>query len=285
MSWQERRWGHNGNGLGTPKSKKGGNKGGNGKGGGRGRGRGGGGNGGGAGSSPDTIASLASWYDFDDPAVLWADTARTVPLTLNNAIRGLTDKGPNGYHLRGTPLSESPIWREDAESLGYADADGTNDHMAAAVNFLTNCATVIMAAYVDSTQDTGAGFFSQSNSSASNIGHVFSIDGVTTNWLTGNQVAGGSLSSDTRVWNNGVQTKAFTVDEARVYSADGTGHPLYTEVAQTFATGNHLFQYRFDFAKQGRGRIYQVATFSEWLSDADRNAVEAWMASKAGVTL
>lgn len=60
-------------------------------------------------SYPASLTPLA-WYS-DDPTTLFTDTARTTAVTTDGqSIKGITDQGPNGYHLSQSTTANAPKW-------------------------------------------------------------------------------------------------------------------------------------------------------------------------------
>jgi hypothetical protein len=90
------------------------------------------------GSKPNAVNAL-NWFDFSDVGMVWADTARTTPITDGTEIKGVTDQGSAANHL--SEATNGPTWRTSpAVSFNNnpaADFDGTNDSLATTSTFAT----------------------------------------------------------------------------------------------------------------------------------------------------
>lgn len=72
------------------------------------------------------------WYDPSDLSTLWADTAGTIPATINGAVARMDDKSGNGHHLIQATLGLRPILRADG-ALRYLEFDGSTSSRRLAV--------------------------------------------------------------------------------------------------------------------------------------------------------
>lgn len=79
------------------------------------------------------------WYDTNDLATLWQDTAGTVPVTAaGQLVARVDDKSGNGHHVLQVDSAKRPILRLNATTgTYYLEFDGIDDMMstAAAVDF------------------------------------------------------------------------------------------------------------------------------------------------------
>jgi hypothetical protein len=107
------------------------------------------------------------WYDYTDIATLWADTARTTPATVGNPIRAVTDKSGNNNHLTTASSGVSPILRQDANNIYYAEFDVTDDNMTATVDFSTGATLSVLAGFNNRAQGIASGILEMVNSGVS----------------------------------------------------------------------------------------------------------------------
>lgn len=68
------------------------------------------------------------WWDMSDLGAMWADTAGTVPASVNGAVRRIDDKSGNGNHLIVPNAAHAPILRTDA-GVFFLEFDSTDDGM------------------------------------------------------------------------------------------------------------------------------------------------------------
>lgn len=71
------------------------------------------------------------WWDMSDLSTMWADTAGTVPASVDGSVRRIDDKSGNGNHLIVPNAAHAPILRTDA-GLFFLEFDGTDDGMVRA---------------------------------------------------------------------------------------------------------------------------------------------------------
>jgi hypothetical protein len=72
-------------------------------------------------------------YDFNSATNLWADTAKTIPITDNTGIAAVTNKLPTNFGPRTDDMTQStsgsrPLYQSNVvNGLGVAEYDGTDD--------------------------------------------------------------------------------------------------------------------------------------------------------------
>lgn len=224
-------------------------------------------------SSPADISGLSFWFDVKDASTLWANAAGTTPASLGGGVARLSDKSGNGRHLsNGGASSAFPSYNGTTLFFDGGDTLGNSTNAP--------CATVIIAAQVNGGNPAFAGLLSTFSDFATNVDFVWVRNNSATSWYTV-QGAGDGLANSTHFWNNQVQTNAYTLDTPRIYSADGTSHPGSLIFSNGFLLGT-------DRLIPGRGilaHVYGMVGYDTILSTANRNAVEAWMASRYGITI
>lgn len=85
--------------------------------------------------TPLSVSGLTAWYDFSDISVLWQNSARTTPVTLDmDPIGGVTDKSGAGNHLSQATSSKKPTWRSGIQNgQGLSRFDGVDDKLQSVV--------------------------------------------------------------------------------------------------------------------------------------------------------
>jgi hypothetical protein len=77
-----------------------------------------------AGLTPDQIAGLVLWWDMSDAEAVWANEARSTPITDGTLIRGCTDLSGNGHHGEAESDGNAMRWQTGIRNgLAVADAD------------------------------------------------------------------------------------------------------------------------------------------------------------------
>ena len=256
-----------------------------------------------SGEVPDQLFSSGekgAWYDPSDLSTLWQDTSRTVPAAVNSPVTMMDDKSGNGLHMIQESASVKPILRVDSNGDHYLEFDGVNDAMTVS-NAIANWGTVsemtIWFAYREITRKSGgAGLFSLSGFRT--LAQRFLI----ILWNPLNQLlydCGGDAApyrvgapmpttgvNCIQTFKNSVSENVQSVRTNGVLSAsDTTGHAVVTGTTSVdiFSIGAYYQNgTAFDRANiRFYGGIFRKAV----TSDSQRNAVEAWLASKCGVTL
>lgn len=232
--------------------------------------------------TPASIAGLSFWYDIQDLSTLFQDTAAATPANVGDPVGRVNDKSGNGYTLLRTADAGRPILRQTG-SVYYLEFDGVNDSL---IHTGTNvpCGTIIVTAHIStgasgSDSDAWAGIITNRTDQASDVDFAFIRDSSTSNFFS-TQASGGGLANSTHFWNNQVQTNAFTNGTQRVYSADGTGHPGTLQ----FPTGLSIGSDRQIAGRHLGGRIFEIVGYLPVLSQANREAVEDYMAARYTIT-
>jgi len=230
---------------------------------------------------PAELGSPAWWLDVADLTTMWEGSAFSgTQSTVGSVVGSLADKvGAGTYGISQPTAANKPILRQDAGGFYYLELDGVNDNLGHAVGN-TPCGTVIAVAQIDTGTDIWTGLVTRSSDTGTGVYSALQRDNTDTSFRT-NQGSNGSLADSTHIWNNQVQTAAFTLDEKRVYSADGTGHPS----SLVFVNGMRVGQAGSAPTSHLLGRVYGLVGYSTVLSTADRNTAEAYLATRYGVTI
>lgn len=170
-----------------------------------------------------------SWsYDMNDSTKIWADTAKTTPITNGTAVRVIQNQiqpsfGSALKDLISPSAGESPLWREaNINSLSSIEYDGSNDDL------VFNCGT----------PDNGGRWtlvFIAKNDDATNGSHVFF--GIQYVVITGSNYSGNSSKNGVAytTLHTGGGNSGF-VDT--VNTNDGTNVFVITRNKNTFTIWN-----------------------------------------------
>lgn len=96
-----------------------------------------------------SLGTLGFWYDFDDSSTVFSDVAGTVPATLGDTVRYLSDKSGNGRHLINSvspTYSPTLALMHGSKKAGYFNVNHSLQATSAAQhNFLYKGAAFTMA--------------------------------------------------------------------------------------------------------------------------------------------
>jgi hypothetical protein len=80
-----------------------------------------------------------AWYDPSDLSTVWADTAGTIPASVNGTVARIDDKSGNGHHATQATAAARPILRLDATTgTHYLETDGVDDRLQMALAISTD---------------------------------------------------------------------------------------------------------------------------------------------------
>lgn len=241
-----------------------------------------------SGTATTTIVSPASlspaaWYDPSDISTLFQDSAGTTPVAADgDPVGKMLDKSGNGNHLVQAVTSAQPTYRTGG-GLAWLSFNGTNG-----LNNVSpvGCATVVCAAYIDSTNNgLATGLVTNISDQDTDVDFAI-LAQMSASALFNSQGVGDGLADASHVWVNKVQTRTFATNTPQVYSADGSGHPASNLL---FPSGLQLGSDRQIAGRGLIGRIYGVVTVgasaAQILSASNRRALETWLGTKAGLAI
>jgi hypothetical protein len=250
--------------------------------------------------NPSSIAGLQLWLDASDATTLFDATSGGTLVAANGGVARWEDKSGNGRHATQGTSADRPARKTAIQGgLDVLRFDGSNDFLTTSNVFTaTSDYTVFFVGFGKSINNDGRAFLSLSTTAQDTNGYFsylyrddFSNKSVAI-FTTNSQAA--NLSSDTA---SGISYNAFHVMSA-VYSAtnrqwwingssQGTANGASGAAAFSSAVlrvGWYYFAsldgYRFFLD----GDICEIIIYNSALSDANRSAVENYLAAKWGIT-
>lgn len=230
--------------------------------------------------TPASIPGLISWHDANDISTLWQDSGRTTQVTADGQTVGAwDDKSNNSNHAtQATPANE-PTYRTGIQnSLPVLRFDGTNDLLEAAnINGGTSLSnlTIIAVYQTDDTVHTDRMYGYGANVGSDTPSVINPAPDSTIRFDNGSLA--GSLSHPT----------AFFI---RSTIKNGTTYTDYFDGSQninnTFAgsvTTDDL--YLGHCLNPCDGDLAEIVVYNSALSDANRQQLESYLATKWGITI
>lgn len=141
----------------------------------------------GAASPADLFGSgqKGGWWDFNNPATLFADTGRTTLITASGQqVAGVTDLSGNGLHLSQSTSTRRPTFGAGSDGRGALTFDGVDDCLTsiAALDLAASQVTVLAA--FRKTSDAAPGTIVEAGTNAAATAGTF--------WLTSPHTAAGA---------------------------------------------------------------------------------------------
>jgi len=256
---------------------------------------------------PQTISGLALWLDAADPAVLFDETTGGSLVAADGGVARWEDKSGNSRHATQATSANRPARKTAVQGgLDVLRFDGSND-LLQSTDFLDLSAgqamTIIAAIKRSATNATHTivSKYTKSNAFDGNTADGWGFRFLSTNGMDffGGTDEGAGNSS--RVTNSTVDASAFTVLSVKVSAGAISGATLYRNsstipssatasgaetlentsfpvlVGALMYTNNVPLQYL-------NGDIAEIIIYDSALSDANRDAVEAYLMSKWGIT-
>lgn len=249
---------------------------------------------GGGGAPPDidpatlfASGETGGWWDFTDAATLFSDTARTTPSTLTGQVRGVEDKSGNGRHLSSASIT---ITRQS----GYINFPGTAAGLSTAAGQVGNAAgwTTIIAIRPASLNghwiDSDLG--SDTNRLAQNIYTVTTVValgfyGVSTSYQT---ASGGAVAvgADT-VLLASMSPTALTIrkDGSQIANTSYSTVVPKSSASGQLSVGSAWLGTGTNNQRPAQGRAYAALHINRLLTTTERDGVETWLGSLAGLSL
>ena len=245
---------------------------------------------------PTDIAGLVIWLDPSDSATTFQDEAGTVPAVSGDPVARINDLSAGGNNAVASADAKRPI-RHNESDLWWLEFDGVDDCLATAsfvVNATDGEATVCMAIEVPEPAALGINFERSANYGASSDGLVSyaNTDGTTDVGVSG---AGGVNAysfadlQGARLVLSIKYDKSIAVGAQMAVYKDGS-LLVGSEVAGNnsggvFASEPLFFGMRNDTNLPLAMKSYGFVIYDSLLSDSDRESVEAYMATKCGITI
>jgi hypothetical protein len=241
--------------------------------------------------SPDSLSGLTGWWDASDPGTLFDATSGGSAVSADGGVARLEDKSGNDRHFtQGTGGNRPTRKTTQRNGLDVLRFDGTNNRMAQAdLPFIDFVSSTASAAFV----------VAKAESVATNSDSVFSNACV----LSESQAAHGFVmlrSNDTAAafgYDNSYRTSSlsYVPGSWKVFSTthDGSslsffingGSPSSTSLgSRQFMGGQGLLGSNASESEFFDGDVGEIITYNVALSTADREAVEAYLMSKWGIS-
>lgn len=238
--------------------------------------------------SPADLPGVTAFYDPSDLSTMYQDADGTIPVTATEQPVGLMlDKSPNGNHATQSVSARRPVYRT-AGGLHWLGFDGVDDRLLIP-NTTDGALSSDNTAVFGVQPDDGANFpYLLGGNAASGFGMIFFAEKEVIRVYTATKeglVAGTGTTVFTNTsfiysagWSRTTGRLRGWVNQ--VLEVDVTGTPADKTESATYALGGGG-----DTSLLLKGRIYGGVISDIQLSDADRQAVESFMAQRSGVAL
>lgn len=228
---------------------------------------------------------VGAYWDFTDPGSLWSNAGRTIPASINGQVQGVTDLSGNGNHLSTTTTT---ILRQTGYTYFPGGVDGFNTGALAGPP--SEGWTGAFAVRSESTADHQAWldadlasnrlaqalhltlpgpspfclyFHSAGNTSFDGAGIAFDSDAA---YVV-------SVSPTAQM----LRANKSTVNSLTAAPTLNTPSSFYLGVGSSWlGTSDKIF-------RRAKGRAYAVFFIRRILSESERDALENWLYSKAGL--
>lgn len=250
--------------------------------------------------SPWTPANLfasgeaGAWYDPSDLSTVWQDSARTTPGAVDSPVGALDDKSGNGNHMTQATADNRPILRQSG-SLYYLERDGIDDELFTGADFTLQAGwTLAVAASYAAGADTGTrGIVSLAASSTNYLvlGLRQSIEEGRSSLRGASASPAVSPTTATAGTNSyPAAAPAVIVSRFQALSHDIRVNGTTGDTETTTWDDQTVASARFGFRDAGGGSViaadlYAAVALQRVPTAAELDKLEAWLASKAGVTL
>lgn len=221
---------------------------------------------------PATLFAAAQpgvWYDVQDLATMWQDTAGTIPAAVGSAVARIDDKSGNARNATQGTGSLQPILRDDGFRK-YLELDTADDRLSFTFSGMTADSDVAMACRRTSAasqilaKSLGTLGVAESGSGSAATGGAGSpaylVDGVA--------VPGGTAATRAQLYT------AWSIDVNTLVEADGAGLNTWN-VATTLPKASTC----------GVSRIYGFLARAGGFSADERADVQQYYAQILGITI
>jgi hypothetical protein len=245
--------------------------------------------------SPNSIASLAAWFDAQDAATLFSDDAATTPVSADGVVARVADKktGSTNY-LKQTTNGKRPIYKSagmnSLPSFRYTAGNATFLQTNAAVSFGNPAAEVwivgqFSALGTASIFEVGPNLDTAGDASITLSGGVIGIyflDGVSYN------SCGKAVSTDTPYLFIATMDSTEPVNETQ-FSLNGVAGTVRD---YTFNGSSNVRTALVNLGGRGSlgsyapsGDLCEMLLFNDALSSGDRALLKAYIAAKWGLSI
>lgn len=228
---------------------------------------------GGGGFSPASLTPTA-YYDPNDLATVWQDSARTTPGAVNSPVGALDDKSGNGNHLLQATAGKRPILRLSG-GFYHLEYDGVDDYLDSTFTLNqthTRITAFRMVAWsgggriMDGSAGNGAGLLM--NGASPNIQMYAGAFGPATSALA--------------VGTFGVVTERFSGATSRIAVNNGAYNTA--DAGSIAAAGLTVAEYG-DLGVPANVLFGRIILAARDLSDAEVTSSREWCAAGSGITL
>lgn len=236
-------------------------------------------------NSPDVVSGLSQWLKADDG--LYTDTGLTTPVSADgDAVAGWQDKSGNGRHMTQSTSGSRPLYKINiVNGKPVVRFDGTDDVLAGANLSALSAAEAFIVVKTGQADPPAAGagtglWHYGTDTQASH--YPFSNSNIYDNFGTNSRKTVGDPTPSLatfRLYN--VMSKSGT------WTARLDGTQIYTVASNTvgFRSSCELGNGLSGAGPTFNGDIAEVIVYSAELSGSDRDIVEAYIASKYGLTI
>ena len=239
-------------------------------------------------------SEVGAWYDPSDLSTVWQDSARTTPGAVDSPVGAIDDKSGNGNHLTQATADNRPILRQSG-SLFYIERDGSNDELFTGADFTLQAGWTLAAAasYVSGADTATRAIVSLAASSTNYL--VLGLRQSIQEGRTALRGASGSpavaLTTGQAGTNSYLNTNpSVIVSQFQALSHDIRVNGVTGDAETTTWDEQTVASARFGFRDSGGGspiasNLYAAVALQRIPTTDELTSLEAWLASKSGVTL
>jgi hypothetical protein len=240
---------------------------------------------------PKTLSGLTAWWDASDSATLYDATTGGALVSADGSVARIEDKSGNARHLTQSVSNGRPVRKTAIQNgLDVMRFDGTDDRLDTAVlmsTFISGSACsvfiVAKAAAVNTNSETqafndtvfseassGNGFVAlRSNGTAASFGYKFDEKVASASYAAG----------DWKVFTTTHESSSLSL---RING--GTASTVGGLSSREFLSNQARVGQNFNQSAFFDGDVGEILTYNVALSTANREAVEAYLLSKWGIS-
>lgn len=244
------------------------------------------------GFSPATLFANSEegfWYEISDLSTVWEDSAGTIPASVDGVVGRITDKSGRGRHATQATTANKPTLRSGG-GLYWLEWDGFDDGMATASYAFAGAGPHSAAAgFRPATVAAGSRFLIDAdNSVGSRVSQVLLVSAATPTTVPFNtsgttfSETSATISNDTDVVLSQV-TNTTAVECFKNGASNGN-----TGVTGTLRTNSNtvfIGKRHSQASSYLSGRTYILLQLARAFTADERADIEAYCATKSGVTL